>query len=137
MVCSPDRVLLLPPASLDTWHINPWSWFYLWLKDVFCDHAVQGRRDGFFALNWHLASCLLDRCDAGVYLDVYSPFKLPILLKEFGDMVVSCSLSLIKAPTGSWNIGFSLHRGNSFTEPTLVTSLGSCWHWSCPWPFIL
>ena len=31
----------------------------------------------------------------------------------------------------------SLHRGNSFTEPTLVTSLGSCWHWSCPWPFIL
>ena len=49
--------------------VNPWSWFYLCLKDVACDHAVQGRRDGFFALNWHLASCLLYRCDAGVYLD--------------------------------------------------------------------
>ena len=73
----------------------------------------------------------------GSILMVYSPFRLPILSKEFGYIAVSCSLSLIKAPTGSWNIGFSLHRGNSFTEPTLVMSLGSCWHWSCPWPFIL
>ena len=47
-------------------------------------------------------------------LMVYSPFKLPILSKEFGYIVVSCSLSLIKAPTGSWNIGFSLHRGKLF-----------------------
>ena len=64
----------------------------------------------------------------GSILMVYSPFRLPILSKEFGYISVSCSLSLIKVPTGSWNIGFSLHRGNSFTEPTLVTSLGSCWH---------
>ena len=49
--------------------VNPWSWFYLWLEDVTFDHAVQGRTDGFFALNWYLASCLLYRCDAGVYLD--------------------------------------------------------------------
>ena len=49
--------------------VNPWSWFDLWLKDVLCDHAVQGCTDGFFALNWYLAPCLLDGPDAGVCLD--------------------------------------------------------------------
>ena len=65
------------------------------------------------------------------------PFRLPILSKEIRYIAVSCSLSVMMVPTGSWNIGFSLHRGSSFTEPTLVMSWGSCWHWSCPWPFIL
>ena len=49
--------------------VNPWSWLYLWLKDVTFDHAVQGCTDGFFALNWYLASCLLYRGNAWVYLD--------------------------------------------------------------------
>ena len=83
----------------------------------------------------HLACCT--GAMLGSILMVYSPFRLPIQSKEFWYIAVSCSLSLVKAPTGSWNIGLSLHRGNSFTEPTLVTSLVSCWHWSCPWPFIL
>ena len=94
--------------------VNPWSWFYLWLKDVVCNHAVQGCTDGFFALYWYLAPCLLYRPDAWVYLDGIFSLKTADSVKDFGYIAVSCSLSLIKAPTGSWNIGFSLHRGQLF-----------------------
>ena len=83
----------------------------------------------------HLAYCT--GWMLGSILMVYSPFRLPILSKEFRYIAVNCSLSVIRVPTGSWNIGFNLHRGNSLNEPTLVTSWGSYLHWSCPWPFIL
>ena len=69
----------------------------------------------------------------GSILMVYSPLRLPTLSNELGYIFVNCSLSVTEAPAGSWKIGFSLHRGNSLAEPALVTSWGSCLHWSCPW----
>ena len=73
--------------------VNPWSWFYLWLKDVVCDRAVQGHTDGFFALNWYLASCLLDGPDAGVYLD--GVFSLQTANSVKGVRVHCCQLFFV------------------------------------------
>ena len=89
----------------------------------------RARRDGFFALNWHLASCLLYRCDAGVYLDGVFSLQTANSVKR---VRVHCCQLFFVFDQGflqvHGNIGISLHRGNSFTEPTLVKSLGSCWH---------
>ena len=73
--------------------VNPWSRFYLWLKDVTCDHAIQGHTDGFFALNWYLAPCLLYRGDTWVYLD--GVFSLQTADSVKGVWVHCCQLFFV------------------------------------------
>ena len=69
----------------------------------------------------HLACCT--GAMVGSILMVYSPFKLPILSKEFGYIAVSCSLSVILTPTG-YGILASL-----CTEATLSVSQPWSHHW--------
>ena len=93
--------------------VNPWGWFYLSICGSMMSSAIMLSRAAQMASLLSIGTLRL-ACwtgpTLGSILMVYSPFRLPILLKEFRYIAVSCSLSLIKAPTGSWNIGFSAQR---------------------------